>query len=441
MSSALSSTEGEIGVIGSILLDPENVLSMCAEVGLTKDAFVSTANQLMFRVCDYLRDNAKPIDPLTVMDQLKKYGKMDDVGGAAYIDHVIEATPTAAHAAHYIELVRNSWIFRRIAESGSKMTDMVREPDADPHTLLAAVIDELSSIGKCRQASTKASAMQDVLRDCDAARGGKMPGLMTPWRLFNQGTAGIPFGLVTVFGGRGGTRKSYLVNQLATYASVTSEDAVPGAYFPLEDGVKIAMRRSACMIAKVDAWQYMRGAITDEEYDKVRDAGRRLVDSRLDFRGGRGMNVKQIALEAARGVAKHGWRYILIDAFKDIRSSGGDIGVSEVYKSAILADIAERHDMAVMVVHHIKKATGQDGGRIQEDEENKRLVIQDIKGRGEITDDARMVNILQCRQRRNKIDGGMELYDFELDVLKNSHGPTAKVDLVLDKALGLFTER
>jgi replicative DNA helicase len=440
MSQDCQSIEGEMGLLGSILIDPGRVMALCADVGITHEAFASEPNSVLFKAMQYTKREGLYVDARTVTAQLRKYGRLEFVGGEQYIDHLIDGTPTAAHAESYIQLVLDKWILRRIKDASVAAEDAIKEPDTDPHILLSSCIDRLSSIITERRTSTKQSAWAEVVRDCDNARNGIMPGMMTPWPSFNEGTGGLPFGLVTVFAGRGGTRKSYLVNQLAVFAAVTSKDPIPGGYFPLEDGIKISMRRSACMMAQVNAWHYMRGKITDEEYRLVDDAGVRLINSRLEFRGGRGLNAQSIQLEVARGVAKHGWRFVVVDAFKDIRGGGKDMGVSEVFKSSVMADIAEKHDMAVVVVHHIRKNVGSEG-RVADDEENKRITLQDIKGRGEITDDARMVNILQSKQRRSKITGGMELYDFELDVLKNSHGPIAKVNMTLDADIGLFTER
>ena len=432
------SEECEVGLIGSILLDSDRVMNICLLSGLAHDAFTSSDRQLIYRACCYLHNNSKAINSVLVANELKKYNKLNDVGGLQGIDAHITNTPTAAHAEYYLEGVEESWLSRKMETADKEFLDEVRTASESPKVLLASHIQRLTELTSHKKTSDKKEdAWQHVERNCMNAKNGILPGLKSPWPFFNVAMGGAPYGMVTVIGGRGGTRKSYLANQWALYAGVESADQIPGAYFPLEDGPEVALRRAACMMANVNAWHYRRGNVDEEEMAAVRAQYMRIKKSPLDLCGGRGMSVDDIVLEVARGVSRFGWRFVLIDAFKDLRGGGSDFGAGEVYKSGRLCDMAAKHGVATLVVHHIRKTQGEDDGFSSK--EDQRISLDDIKGRKEITDDARMVLLLQCRKYTDN-EGNPRLKKFVLECQKSNHGPLGRTKFNLDPDIGRFTE-
>jgi len=432
-----SSEECEVGLIGSILLDADRVMLLCLTAGLTHDAFTSGDRQLIYRACCYLHKNSKAINSVLVANELKKYKQLDNVGGVAGINSHIDNTPTAAHAEFYLEGVEESWLSRKIETADKSFLDEVRTATESPKVLLASQIQRLTGLVTQRTTSSKVDAWERVKEGCMNAKKGILPGLKSPWQFFNAAMGGAPYGMVTVIGGRGGTRKSYLANQWAVYAGVESDEQIPGAYFPLEDGPEVALRRAACMLANVNAWHYRRGKVDKDEMDAVGAQAARIKKSPLELCGGRGMSVDDIALEVARGVSKYGWKFVLIDAFKDLRGGGSDFGAGEVYKSGRLCDMAAKHGVATLVVHHIRKTQGEDDGFSSK--EDQRISLDDIKGRKEITDDARMVLLLQC-QKYTDNEGNPRLKKFVLECQKSNHGPLGRAKFNLDPDIGRFIE-
>jgi len=432
------SEEAERATLGSILLEPMRVFPLCQEAGFETETFYLPQHQIIYRAMLWLARSNKPIDIKLVIDALRTHGKLDQAGGEMAVDGLIDATPTASHAEHYIEVVGHKWMLRQVIQGCREAEASVYDgADIDPRAVVADAIQRFTQMrGHVDVSETKREAWEMVMQSADDARRGIMPGLPSPWPKHTNITGGAPYGLVTLIAGRGGTRKSFLANQWATYAALDRQ--IPGAYFPLEDGIEVAMRRSACLVADINASYFMRGKSSADEVRLVNEAGRRLVNSPLDIIGGRGKRVDDIALATAKGVANKGWKFILVDAFKDIRGGGKDIGVGEVYRSSRLCDIASRHKVAVIVVHHIRKTVGEDDGFSSK--ENQFISLNDIKGRGEITDDARLVHVLQCEKYRDE-ELRPRLRKFQLDVQKHNHGMMGKIGLDLDEGTGKFTEK
>src|SRR5687768_12772034 len=101
------SIEAEQCLIASMALDkacfPE-VLSV-----VTRDAFFQADHQIIFDVlCELTRDGSA-VDPVIVKERLKRKGLLDEIGGVRYLAEVLNAVPSASHAVHYAEIVRERY--------------------------------------------------------------------------------------------------------------------------------------------------------------------------------------------------------------------------------------------------------------------------------------------------------------------------------------------
>ncbi|MBI3985729.1 MAG: replicative DNA helicase, partial [Lentisphaerae bacterium] len=92
--------------MGSILLDAAKVFDFCKEKGLRPSSFHVRAHQTLFELMEIMASDNRPIDVLSVSERLQTSGRLDEVGGIAALDRLLEATPTPAHAEYYIDIVR-----------------------------------------------------------------------------------------------------------------------------------------------------------------------------------------------------------------------------------------------------------------------------------------------------------------------------------------------
>ena len=428
----------EQSVIGSILQEPTRVMAVCRDEGLSPEAFTDPACNLVYRACYWLDENKKPIDITSVQNVLTQYGKLDVVGGSMGLDKLIDATPTASHAEYYVEQVSEAWTLRTIEADGKTMVEAVKNPDAKSSDIIAEYMQKLVNLSdnKRDRSLDKNQLWQKVRAMAHASKEGVPIGLPSPWPEFTKRTGGARFGLVTAIAGRKGTRKSYISHQWGLYASVQAENKIPGAYYPLEDGQEIGFIRAACCLAKVNCWHYEHGRFTPEQSELVDKAAAQLIKSEYHIRAGRGLSLPQFRLEIARGVAKYGWKFVIIDAFKDLDDSGGDYR-SEGKISKWTQDVADEFDLAFLLVHHVKK--NRDDDRTEQDKEQQKLKIEDIRGHSRLVDDAKQINILQCK--RIVDERGAIIYDdYVLDCAANNFGPTSAMCLDLDSGTGIFTE-
>ena len=120
------SLEAEQSVLGGLLLDNE-AWEKIGDVLRDEDFYRADHRQIYRHIADLIDDN-KPADALTVTESLERSGKLEEVGGRAYIGSLAVNTPSAANIRRYAEIVRERSIMRRLAAVSTGITDSVFSP-------------------------------------------------------------------------------------------------------------------------------------------------------------------------------------------------------------------------------------------------------------------------------------------------------------------------
>jgi len=92
-----------MAVLGSMLIDEEAV-PVAAEL-LNKDSFYKDAHRKIFEAIVNIYNNNKPVDIITISDELKRLNLLDEVGGAGALTDFVNCVPTAANVGHYASIV------------------------------------------------------------------------------------------------------------------------------------------------------------------------------------------------------------------------------------------------------------------------------------------------------------------------------------------------
>lgn len=120
-----------MGVLGSILLDPDKVLPFCIKKQIQRNTFSLKHNQSIYTTILEMDRTSCPIDTLTLADRLQKTGKLDKIGGLAYLNSLLDATPTAAHAEYYVDLILEKQSKRKLSD----LSDTIKTVSENGHTI------------------------------------------------------------------------------------------------------------------------------------------------------------------------------------------------------------------------------------------------------------------------------------------------------------------
>ncbi|MDH3346314.1 MAG: hypothetical protein OEL75_03940, partial [Kiritimatiellaceae bacterium] len=132
------SEEAERGVLGSALIDSEKVLELCSSNLISPDSFYTPAHRHLFEQLQEMNQAGKAVDLLTVGEHLNKAGRLESVGGYAFLEGLIDSTPTAAHAEYYIGFVRQKHLLRNIIDEATSTIDRCyTETDEEAESILS----------------------------------------------------------------------------------------------------------------------------------------------------------------------------------------------------------------------------------------------------------------------------------------------------------------
>lgn len=111
--------EAECGVLGSIIIDPEAIVSVLEF--LPPAAFYRNAHRMIFETMLDLYQRHEPADYLTVCDELERKNKLEEIGGAGYIASLTSEVPTSSNVEYYGRIVEKDYIFRQLIHTAGKI--------------------------------------------------------------------------------------------------------------------------------------------------------------------------------------------------------------------------------------------------------------------------------------------------------------------------------
>ena len=142
--------EAEQAVLGSILID-ERCMPAVVE-RLLPDDFYMKQNRELYEVLYAMFSRFQTIDPVTVVDEMKRAGVFDDKTTVSYLRQLMEITPTAANAGEYADIVRDKALLRRIGEVAGELTDLVRSEGGTASQILEIAEQRIYAIRQGRAA-------------------------------------------------------------------------------------------------------------------------------------------------------------------------------------------------------------------------------------------------------------------------------------------------
>ena len=147
------SLDGEQAVLGSMLIDPECVKSVIGILRATD--FYLRQNREIFEVIYSMFSYSKPIDGLTVAEEMRKTGVYDENTTRSYLAQLMEITPTSANAMEYAAIVRDKAMLRETARAAAEITAMVREGIGEAGEILEAAEQKIYSVRRGQSAEAR----------------------------------------------------------------------------------------------------------------------------------------------------------------------------------------------------------------------------------------------------------------------------------------------
>jgi replicative DNA helicase len=248
--------EAEKALLGSILLAPREVLNECAEQ-ITEETFYSPAHGSIYRVLVEMWSANQQVDVITLTNRLRDLNLLDSVGGPGAVTELYGYVPTAANASHYLDIVVEKSLLRRMITACTSSASRCYEEQGDVPQLLDDVEREIFTIGETRFRKSAPDMRDEVFTALENIekmyqQRGRISGLETGFTVFDQMTDGLHPGEMVIVAARPSMGKTALAMNVVEHVALNLEEPKPVGVFSLEMSTQQLVQRMLCSRARVN---------------------------------------------------------------------------------------------------------------------------------------------------------------------------------------------
>jgi replicative DNA helicase len=433
------SLEAEQAVLGAALIS-RNAVERALEM-LEREDFYVEAHRRIFDVLGHLAERDDPADVLTVPEELRRRGQLDQIGGLAYISTLAESVPTAAHVEYYARTVAEKSTLRKLIQAAGEITAAAHEQQDEvddivdqAERLIFAVAQRRINQGFVHIRPVLFDAMERL--DAVRANESRMTGVPTGFGSLDQMTSGLQAGDFIIVAGRPSMGKTSLALAFAVNAA---KENTPVAIFSLEMSKEQLAHRMICSEAKVDGMRLRTGYLSmdtddggDSDWTRFGKAVGTLGDMPIFIDDSSDISVLDMRAKCRRLKSEQqGLGVVVVDYLQLVRAHGRQENrnqeISIIARS--LKSMARELSVPVVALSQLSRGV--------ERREDKRPMLSDLRESGSIEAEADIVMMLyRSRYYNRDTDEGIirqpgqeDLEVSELIVAKHRNGPVGTVNL------------
>ena len=371
------SVEAEEAVLGSLLIDPESLFRVSPF--LHADDFYIVKNRWVYDVCLALHEHREPIDFVTVTEELEKRGQLAEIGGPAFVSHLVNVVPTAIHAEGYGRIVERAAVRRKLLQAASDVAQYAYEETADIDETIDKSEQALFAVSQRRQ-SRDLQPISDVMRSYYERieylyeHRGEPLGIPTGFIDLDKLLGGLQRSDLVIVASRPGIGKSSLMLSMALNAARKFHQRV--AIFTLEMSNEQLVQRMISAETGIDSQRLRLGELREDEWPLFVEASSALSDALIYLDDTPGISALQLRTKARRLHAEHGLDLILVDYLQlmtgDTRSENRVQEIS--YLSRALKGLARELNVPLMAASQLSRSVEQ--------RSDKRPVLSDLRESG-----------------------------------------------------------
>jgi replicative DNA helicase len=416
------SIEAEESVLGAMLLS-ESAISDVLE-RIRPDHFYRPAPRRIYKAVGSVSGGGEAIDSVTVSEELRRSGEIEEVGGKPYIFHLVSSVPAASNAAYYARIVEETALLRRLIDATQQAAAMAFESADDADHIVDQVEQLIFSVAAKRLGDNFTHIRQLLHEQLEHVeklqeRGSNVTGVATGFVDLDNLTSGLQPSNLVIVAARPSFGKTSLALNIAQQAA--TDHGVPVAIFSLEMSRTELVQRLVCAEALVDVTKLRRGHLSDQDWSRLATAVGRLADAPIYIDDTESVTVLEIRAKARRLKQKSGLGLVIIDYLQLMggprRSENRQQEISEISRS--LKILARELDVPVIAVSQLSRAV--------ESRQDKRPMLADLRESGAIEQDADVVMFIYRDEVYNadSTDKGTA----EILLAKHRNGPVGRLKL------------
>lgn len=424
--------DAEKSLLGSILIDEETLADISEHV--TAKDFYEKSHSIIYQAIMRLYERHKPVDLLTLTDELKRKKELDLVGGSAYLTELTNYVPTSAHAEAYAELVAQKAVRRRLIKASTEISELGYNEETTTEELLGKAEAEIFSVSD-QSLKQDLVSIENILNESfdrieELHRNkGALRGVRTGYRELDNMTAGFQKSDLIILAARPAMGKTTLVTNLAYNVATASK--LPVLFFSLEMSKEQLADRMLSDVSGVEAWNIRTGNLSDEDFGKLSEAMGELAEAPIYFDDTPGLSILEMRTKARRAMHDHPLGLIIVDYLQLMQASGQSYGnrvqeVSEISRGLKL--IARELNVPVIACSQLSRSVEARSPQIPQ--------LADLRESGSIEQDADIVMFIYREAYYNPETERENITD--LIIAKHRNGPVGKIELYFHPKLLRF---
>jgi replicative DNA helicase len=426
------SVEAEQAVLGGLMLDA-NAWDAVADIVTAAD-FYRRDHRLIFEAIAEVAETRGSCDAVTISEYLDRKGRLDEIGGLAYLGTIARDTPSAANVRAYAEIIRERSILRQLVAAAGEIAAAATDSRGRPASELVDEaerrvfeIAERGSRGKSGFIAIKDVLPQTIDRlDLLHQTPGEIRGVPTGFTQLDRKTTGFQAGDLIVIAGRPSMGKTTLAVNIAENAAIAK--GVPSAIFSMEMSAEQLTLRLISSLGRVNQTHLRTGNFSEEDWSRIQGAMAQLSTAPLYVDETPALTPTEVRARARRLKREHGLGLIVVDYLQLMQVSGTKENrateISEISRS--LKALAKELKIPVVALSQLNRAVEQ--------RTDKKPVMSDLRESGAIEQDSDVI-LLIYRE---------EVYDpnttrrgiADIIIAKQRNGPIGEVQLTF---LGEYT--
>ena len=382
--------ELEEAVLGALMLE-KDAYSKVSEI-LKPECFYEKAHEKIYAAIVDLAISQQPVDMLTVTEQLKKRGELEEVGGPFYISELTGKVASSAHIEYHARIIAQKYLARELITFTSEIQGKAFDETIDIEDLMQEAegkLFELSQRNLKKDVVQINSVIQEAIEMLEKAANQKegLSGLRTGFHDLDKITSGWQNSDLIIIAARPAMGKTAFVLSMAKNMAVNFN--IPVALFSLEMSNVQLVNRLIVNVCEIPGDKIKSGQLENYEWEQLDFKIKELYDAPIYVDDTPSLSIFELRTKARRLVREHDVKAIIIDYLQLMNASGMNFGSREQEVSTIsrsLKGLAKELNIPIIALSQLNR-----GVESRQGAEGKRPQLADLRESGAIEQDADMV--------------------------------------------------
>ena len=428
-------------VLGALMIDNESLSDTIDS--LQSEYFYKPDHQKIFEAIVNLFNNSKPVDILTVSEELKRLGFLESVGGMLYISQLTNNISSASNTEFHARIIAENFIKRSLISISNNIIGDAFNDTIDIFDLLNTAEEKLFTVteGTLRKSYDKMSSLiKGALDNIEILRQKEdgLSGVPSGFTKLDRVTSGWQKSDLIIVAARPGMGKTAFALTMARNIAINHK--TPIGFFSLEMSSEQLVGRLIASEAQLPAQKLRKGDLKDFEMVQLHEKIKELTDAQIYIDDTPALTIFELRAKARRLVKNHNVKVIIVD-YLQLMSAGGNSGNREQEISTIsrsLKGIAKELKIPVIALSQVNRGVESRTGT-----GSKRPMLSDLRESGAIEQDADIVTFIY-RPEYYKIyewdNGDDSRGQGEIIIAKHRNGALENVRLKFTAEFAKFSD-